>query len=46
MDWVVPVVLIAATAVILVLCTRAVRKALREDKSEVEPPKPTLDKQD
>ena len=34
MDWLVPVVLITATAVVLVLCTRAVRRALREDRAQ------------
>lgn len=46
MDWLVPVVLIAATAVVLVLCTRAVRKALREDKANDQELGSTPDKQD
>lgn len=32
MEWLAPIVLIPATAVVLVMCTRAVMKALREEK--------------
>ena len=42
MDWLVPTILIVATAVVLVLCTRAVKKALRADRDQSEslPPPP------
>ena len=46
MDWLVPTLLIAATAVVLVLCTRAVKRALREDRAQDEKPESTPDKQD
>jgi hypothetical protein len=33
-EWFTPAILIAATAVVLVLCTRAVVRALRADKAQ------------
>ena len=46
MDWLVPTLLIAAAAVVLVLCTRAVKRALREDKAQGEQPQSAPDKKD
>ena len=45
MDWLVPTILIVATAVVVVLCTRAARRALRADREPGESARPPPDGQ-
>ena len=40
MDWLAPAILIPATIVVLVLCIRAVVRALRAERAQLEDPDP------